>query len=953
MARMQSQVARGDDIPDEVKPLGEGAQGLYDDADGAEDTVHVRDFHDAVPELMHEDAQSTPANVAATSSEHEDNNDQNKPPSFDVLSRGVRKLMETIDQLRQLGVEDYVAPLPKIVVVGDQSAGKSSVVEAVSQIRVPRSAGTCTRCPLEISLKRDEDWSCRVSLRQKYTYLGSERQDADNENERGSIKMLGKTKASGGLSGRGQKPAHRMTGAASFSPSLQRVYGRFVVQEPEDFVFMQDIALQDLEQVLKLAQEAILRPSVDPRLFVPGGDDWEDPSSGSVPLSFSPNIVRLEVGSQWDSIAALAYLVQIAGPSLPNLSFYDLPGIINRAADHELHLVSMVKDLAKEYIGTDNSLVLLAQSLSNDANVSSASELVEEMDAGGRCVGVLTKPDLIGHKSTYASWANILRGEAFTMKHGYFVTKQPDQDALDCGVTHLEARRDEALFFATREPWCSEFAGFTHLFGTERLQTALSEKLTIQIMAWYGRPPSFLALANTVVSIPDLRIKVAEKRDRVQSELQRMPDPPAENLHLKVHQQLLEFNFVVQRTLEEGGAYYSQFHMEWAQLLDQFRAVILQTRPELVYRGPMLKLAPTAETTPRHNGSSDQTPREPPGTPTPNAFGAAANRPISVADNDSDQEPSQRSAKKRPASPPPSTPAKKPKMAPRIKLGAFARAQGKGKGWTVQMLHLALSQGYNNGIPDLVSAKSIEQLCRQSVEHWEEVLQIFLDQTAALIKRYIYRCLDDHFQVYQETQLYEQVSSALDDILEQVASSVQSMGTALFESEKGRPATRNLEGQAAAVAEALEGLRKKRHEHRTLSHLAQESRPRGWTNADVDARVRSTKDWGRDEFDREVIAMGTVQGYYKIALNRFVDNVFLSVPAQAFKEIRANLVPHLQSHLRLTEPGAAEYCARLAAEDPEREIRRAQLRREEANLRKALECLATLSYKEDGAAALE
>ena len=61
------------------------------------------------------------------------------------MARGVKKLMDTINRLRQLGIEDLVVSLPKIVVVGDQSSGKSSCVEALSEIKVPRFTNTCTR----------------------------------------------------------------------------------------------------------------------------------------------------------------------------------------------------------------------------------------------------------------------------------------------------------------------------------------------------------------------------------------------------------------------------------------------------------------------------------------------------------------------------------------------------------------------------------------------------------------------------------------------------------------------------------------------------------------------------------------------------------------------------------------------------------------------------------------
>lgn len=45
--------------------------------------------------------------------------------------------------------------LPQIVVCGDQSAGKSSVLEALTEIPFPRNDNLCTRFATEISLRRD------------------------------------------------------------------------------------------------------------------------------------------------------------------------------------------------------------------------------------------------------------------------------------------------------------------------------------------------------------------------------------------------------------------------------------------------------------------------------------------------------------------------------------------------------------------------------------------------------------------------------------------------------------------------------------------------------------------------------------------------------------------------------------------------------------------------------
>ena len=93
------------------------------------------------------------------------------PDPLDALShtqygQRTRTLLDINDRLRECGLDEFFS-LPKIAVVGVQSSGKSSLIEAISHIEVPRYSGTCTRCPMEVRLRGPQtaNWTCSVSLK--------------------------------------------------------------------------------------------------------------------------------------------------------------------------------------------------------------------------------------------------------------------------------------------------------------------------------------------------------------------------------------------------------------------------------------------------------------------------------------------------------------------------------------------------------------------------------------------------------------------------------------------------------------------------------------------------------------------------------------------------------------------------------------------------------------------
>ncbi|KAI9058588.1 hypothetical protein FKP32DRAFT_1761416 [Trametes sanguinea] len=334
-------------------------------------------------------------------------------------SKSSKELITFIGQLRALGAHVDIE-LPRIVVIGNQSAGKSSLVEAISGISVPRDAGTCTRCPMECRLCRsDGEWSCQVKIRYEY--------DDD---------------------------------------SCRRL------EEIEEIDFEGPIFdKNEVENALRRAQAEVLR-----------GDRKKS-------LKFSRNVVCLE----------------LTGPDLCDLSFVDLPGIVQNA---DTETVQLVEDLVNSYI-KGSSLILVTLPVSDDIENQKAARLAHLADPEGlRTIGVLTKPDTLASGSKARdTWLEVLEGRRHPLLHGYYCTRQPDDDERAQGISGASAREIEAKFFKKTKPWsrCKN----RERLGTENLVQSISKLLTQIIRE----------------SLPTLLGKVASQLELCTEQLAVLPPP--------------------------------------------------------------------------------------------------------------------------------------------------------------------------------------------------------------------------------------------------------------------------------------------------------------------------------------------------------------------------------------------------------------------------------------------
>jgi len=208
------------------------------------------------------------------------------PDALHTLGSESRALIKVIQKLAALGIDATLPSLPKFVVVGDQSMGKSSIIEAICDIKLPRGTGTVTRCPYQITTSAAKDgsilWSCTITLHRQYSY----------------------------------SPTHK----AGRDPKKFDRWAKEDSLNPYEFATINDKNL--LEEMLRRAQLAILNPGMHPAEFQGGR-----PVSQQTQVGFSPNVISLK----------------IVGPELPELSFFDLPGAINVAQDaSEQHMASFV-----------------------------------------------------------------------------------------------------------------------------------------------------------------------------------------------------------------------------------------------------------------------------------------------------------------------------------------------------------------------------------------------------------------------------------------------------------------------------------------------------------------------------------------------------------------------------------------------------------------------------------
>ncbi|KAF2192948.1 P-loop containing nucleoside triphosphate hydrolase protein, partial [Zopfia rhizophila CBS 207.26] len=782
---------------------------------------------------------------------------------IDPLGVGVRELVSAMNELEKLGLSKLDIPLAKCIVCGDQSAGKSSVIEAISGINVPRAGGTCTRCPmfirLECSAETEAAWQAKVCLRKTYDFYG--------EHSR---------------AGRDSK----------FFPWVPNDS----LSPERDFATTNNRA--DLKTLIYRAQLAILNPGQNPMSYVPGSTD--EIVSDHCQIEFSPNTV----------------CIYISAPGLPNLSFYDLPGIITQVQDRsKRYLTKLVKELVAEYVEDPNALVLLACSLEVDIQVSSAASIADEKGAAGRCVGVLTKPDRLPSHSRVDELRNVLNGQAYALGHGYFVVKQPGQDGIERGITHREARIEEEKFFDRQEPWSTTFSAHRHQFGTRNLQTALSKKLA----------------AQTLQILPQIKSQIDKHIESVELELNKIPKPPTQDVTGIVRDTLRTFTESVRKeVLRDTNC--NTWRLTWDRLRKGFSQELESLRPILQTKGLQdygLYKPAGPETIDLLSDDEDISIPQPVFTPTPKKRKLAS--PSATPSKASIYV----SSKASPAN----------KKAPHRSELAIRYNLDETRGQLYEMSSAKLSRQVN--------PKAVEHLMLQSLINWSIPLKSFFDNLERDLRGRLQQLLDQSFAKWRTTELYRASSEIVQKFLD-VHFGVQRLKMApdALKDELEGPYVFDLRHFDFHMTSITEAYKKARFFARMNIYFDELQGETGKELSTKEREAQAMKEpvkslLSRDPYDREVDVIAQVRAYYELASIRFQESICMRIESQLFNTLGTDLFDELKGGLQITDEKGEfhERCVQLLAEDPEREVRRVKLEGRKAALLAGQKCLLDLDQK--------
>lgn len=827
------------------------------------------------------------------------------------FGHALKDINDALGELQARGIQ-HVVNLPELVLVGDQSSGKSSLMSAIAGLSLPRSTGTCTRCPIHIRISKADEWSCRVFLDQQYEF---------------------------------QPPSHQITesdvtASNKFPPWVR--CGPSRSKRVEFKVIQHRFDSEDVETVLRCAQLAILNPSTPYQAFIPKPRTGEG-SDGS--RLTQPNMaVRKEEASE-AQFSPNTVALEIKGPDMADLNFYDLPGVFNTARRREdSYLERVVQNLTSEYIARPNAIILWAVPMNLDTENSLALRLIRRSRAEHRCVGVITKADLLpAGEDAVRRWSATIRGEPSRLTGlGFFITSRQGTDLEE------QTKREEAFFNRTAEStgnWPHDFDQFQDNCGVEKLKCFLSLKLGQEFAK----------------VLPEVKHKVNRRLQTIGEQLKLYPDPPL-NPEMVIMRSLSEFSGGVERRVAE-----QQFAGAWdARCAEVFRHNILSLKPKYNVKEHAKGVTSSKPVyIDLESGSPGPSP-----TPTPRKRVAQSETPghrrqrVKAEDANGNIFPSTPTHLRNPV---PNSRNATPTQNP------FRGQQNRSK--TLMDIRLMIQANAILGQPGLVSANVYQPLFLEAVETWNRPLGAFIDGTFSFLKNEIELILDETFRRLKNRSIYKESRQYMEEFIEEEKKDLRAQILRIYKLESQRLFTKDAASLDRYKAEELKVLTRHRNHYRILAHNGDDIRPPPKMEDLTDEELaqetakiaKELRNLGPELFEQELNVAAYTRAHYLVAAHRFIDYVCMHVMSGVLPRFQNAIGTYLLEKLGLANSGtskfhylgsvatasytnifvtAPEIVDRLMDEEPEIGQKRRDLLQEKVTLDGAMEIIVNLENQQ-------
>ncbi|KAI9886420.1 MAG: hypothetical protein M1823_001809 [Watsoniomyces obsoletus] len=278
----------------------------------------------------------------------------------ELQSDELRHVLDIVSQLRRCGLDSMLS-LPQLVVCGDQSAGKSSVLEAATEIDFPRNDNLCTRFATEIILRRAPSDALAIKIL------------PDRE-----------------------RPQHEQEAMANFRESIS-----------------------NLNQLPAVMDKAMALMGIGT-------------ASETTSKAFAKDVLSVE----------------IEGPTRPQLTLVDLPGLIQTETKGvTAEDVQLVSEITEHYIKQPRTICLAVVAATNDYANQGILKRVRAVDReGDRTLGIITKPDRLPSGSgSEQAYIDLAKNQDIFFKLGWHVLK--NRSFEESGDSFQARNASEASYF--------------------------------------------------------------------------------------------------------------------------------------------------------------------------------------------------------------------------------------------------------------------------------------------------------------------------------------------------------------------------------------------------------------------------------------------------------------------------------------------------------------------------